>query len=90
MLDVLRVGCPGGLPFRSSNRAGGKPHIVPVLLPALLARSNVHYRWVAVATTFVTMLATAAASGVFRILSVTFFVCGLSTNGLIQTQWVAL
>ncbi len=32
----------------------------------------------------------ASGSRVFWILAVTFFVCGLSTNGLIQTHWIAL
>jgi predicted MFS family arabinose efflux permease len=32
----------------------------------------------------------ASGSRVFWILATTFFVCGLSTNGLIQTHWIAL
>jgi predicted MFS family arabinose efflux permease len=38
------------------------------------------------------LVALREASGerVFWILAVTFFVCGLSTNGLIQTHWIAL
>ncbi len=32
----------------------------------------------------------ASGSRVFWILAVTFFVCGLSTNGLIQTHWITL
>jgi MFS family permease len=32
----------------------------------------------------------AAGSRVFWVLFVTFFVCGLSTNGLIQTHWITL
>ncbi len=32
----------------------------------------------------------ACGSRVFWILAVTFFVCGLSTNGLIQTHWITL
>ncbi|RBP09116.1 MFS transporter [Roseiarcus fermentans] len=35
-------------------------------------------------------LAEARASRTFWVLFVTFFVCGLSTNGLIQTHWIAL
>ena len=32
----------------------------------------------------------ASASRTFWVLFATFFVCGLSTNGLIQTHWVSL
>jgi predicted MFS family arabinose efflux permease len=32
----------------------------------------------------------AARSGTFWVLFATFFVCGLSTNGLIQTHWISL
>lgn len=32
----------------------------------------------------------ASGSRVFWILAITFFVCGLSTNGLIQTHWITL
>jgi predicted MFS family arabinose efflux permease len=32
----------------------------------------------------------AASSGTFWILFFTFFVCGLSTNGLIQTHWISI
>ena len=35
-------------------------------------------------------LCEARTSGAFWVLVATFFVCGLSTNGLIQTHWIAL
>lgn len=38
----------------------------------------------------VAALAEASRSGTFWVLFGTFFVCGLSTNGLIQTHWIAL
>jgi sugar phosphate permease len=36
------------------------------------------------------VLREAASSGTFWILFFTFFVCGLSTNGLIQTHWISI
>lgn len=44
-------------------------------------------------TTLVSPLVTlknASASGTFWVLFGTFFVCGLSTNGLIQTHWISI
>jgi predicted MFS family arabinose efflux permease len=38
----------------------------------------------------VTALRDASASWTFWVLFLTFFVCGLSTNGLIQTHWITL
>jgi MFS family permease len=38
----------------------------------------------------INVLAEAARSGVFWVLFFTFFVCGLSTNGLIQTHWISI
>jgi MFS family permease len=38
----------------------------------------------------ITTLKSASASGTFWVLFGTFFVCGLSTNGLIQTHWISI
>ncbi|WP_117195713.1 MFS transporter [Rhizobium terrae] len=38
----------------------------------------------------ITTLRSASASGTFWVLFGTFFVCGLSTNGLIQTHWISI
>ncbi len=59
---------------------GGEFQAAPAVVPGLLS----------LVTAPILGLRQAAGSYVFWVLFATFFVCGLSTNGLIQTHWVSI
>jgi sugar phosphate permease len=67
---------PSDLGLRPYGEAAGAPHPAPPVAPGS-----------AIGTAFAT-LAMAARTRVFWVLAGTFFVCGLSTNGLIQTHFL--
>ena len=64
----------GQLPF------GATPDAAPPTAPALRVSAATPFR----------ILREAAGSGVFWLLAGSFFICGLSTNGLIQTHFISL
>ena len=64
----------GQLPF------GAAPDAAPPTAPALRVSAATPFR----------ILREAAGSGVFWLLAGSFFICGLSTNGLIQTHFISL
>lgn len=60
----------------------------PLAVPASAAAPGAGLREVPVAAAAFASLRVAARSGTFWILFVTFFICGASTNGLIQTHFI--
>ncbi|TBW40647.1 MFS transporter [Siculibacillus lacustris] len=64
---------------------GADPAATPVAAPASPRPGLASLALAPLAT-----LASASRNATFRILFATFFVCGFSTNGLIQTHWITL
>jgi sugar phosphate permease len=73
---------PGDLGLRAYGEADDAPQVTPEDKPRAPAPINF--------MTPFTMLAEAARNRTFWVLAGTFFICGLSTNGLMQTHFISM
>jgi sugar phosphate permease len=67
-------------PYGESPEEGAKNEAAKAAAPAMVMNFATPFK----------VLAEASRSGTFWVLAATFFICGLSTNGLIQTHFISL
>jgi sugar phosphate permease len=67
-------------PYGETPEEGAKNEAAKAAAPAMVMNFATPFR----------VLAEASRSGTFWVLAATFFICGLSTNGLIQTHFISL
>lgn len=67
-------------PYGETPEEGAKNEAAKAAAPAMVMNFATPFK----------VLAEASRSGTFWVLAATFFICGLSTNGLIQTHFIAL